>query len=118
MDQRIKTEWVALLRYGNIKQTKRKLHNKEEGSFCCLGVLCEMAKQENIAEFLLKANDYRAKNNENDYGCGTLPNAVRKWAGLQGCNPTPNNSDKCLTYSNDTDGKTFSEIADIIEKGL
>ena len=34
-------EFVEILESGKYKQTKETLHNPEENSFCCLGVLCD-----------------------------------------------------------------------------
>lgn len=46
MNKELKQKWVAALRSGEYKQGKGKLlyHENGETSYCCLGVLCEVAK--------------------------------------------------------------------------
>lgn len=120
MYQNIKTDWVALLRHGGLKQSKGKLYRTKVGSFCCLGVLCEMAKAEGIVK----------EENGRYYEAGTeislswqnssanyLPECVVRWAGLPHHNPTPHGCDDTLAKMND-EGSTFKQTADIIEKGL
>ena len=50
MDPELKAKWIAALRSGEYKQGKNRLHSNEDNSFCCLGVLCEVAgyKKENV----------------------------------------------------------------------
>ncbi len=43
MDPELKKKWVAALRSGEYKQGRNRLHRKVDNSFCCLGVLCEVA---------------------------------------------------------------------------
>lgn len=40
----VKTAWLAALRSGDYKQTSGMLQS-EDGSFCCLGVLCDLSSQ-------------------------------------------------------------------------
>lgn len=42
----IKEKWINALVSGAYKKGKYYLHNQSEGSYCCLGVLCEVYKQE------------------------------------------------------------------------
>ncbi len=118
MDQRIKDDWVALLRYGGLKQETGNLRNMKATSFCCLGVLCELAKTEGVVE-RYGDTDYEGEDKDGDssHGFGVLPDVVMEWAGLEYDNPTPKDWNKTLSTLNDN-GKTFPEIADIIEKGL
>jgi hypothetical protein len=46
-----------------------------------------------------------------------LPSSVRKWAGVEGCNPHINDGESTLVRLNDS-GTTFNEIADLIEEHL
>lgn len=99
--------WVEALRSGKYQQGKELLH--WEGRFCCLGVACaiygvstdEMAEHPNLARFR-DVRDFFGLRDEIgtfDDGSDILP---------------------CLASKND-DGKTFTEIADIVEsepKGL
>jgi len=122
MNQRIKDEWVAMLRYGGLKQCQGSLTDSNKGSFCCLGVLCEMARAEGIVK--LNENDsYYDEHNILDKKNGSLPEAVQIWAGLDKLNsphnPTPGNYEKddSLAELNDF-GYTFKQIANRIEEEL
>jgi hypothetical protein len=41
-------EWVRRLRSGDYRQGGGALHNAEDDTFCCLGVLCEIAVEEKV----------------------------------------------------------------------
>lgn len=43
MDAKLKAKWVRALRSGKYRQA-RKILRAEDGSLCCLGVLCKVAK--------------------------------------------------------------------------
>lgn len=120
MDPRIKQMWIAALRSGDYKQAKRRLrieHSDGSASYCCLGVLCELYRQETgEGEWLddlvnLPAQDaadndesYIAhdiiSNNTNalasprfhdgakDKDGEVVPTAVREWAALSQSDPT------------------------------
>lgn len=105
--------WVRALRSGEYKQTTRVLHNIQENAFCCLGVLCELAVQNKVCDKIdsggvVTMYAYTSHN--------TLPHSVMNWAdmkSIEGYFPIEINL-PCLTKLND-DGKSFAEIADIIE---
>lgn len=40
---KFKEKWVAALRSGKYKQGKDFLYNKDEDTYCCLGVACKVA---------------------------------------------------------------------------
>jgi hypothetical protein len=42
MDAEIKTKWVEALRSGEYDQARGVLHDRDNGGFCCLGVLCKV----------------------------------------------------------------------------
>lgn len=97
-------KWVAALRSGQYKQCKNRLAHA--GRFCCLGVACD------ISSVPRKVWGKEA----------TLPWKVVNWLGLndeQGGYitqlSTTGLSHSCLSGLNDWDGKTFAEIADVIE---
>jgi hypothetical protein len=62
---------------------------------------------------------------QDDYATVELPNCIRDWAEVEGCNPQVHVADRkdnnyefvSLAELND-EGKTFNEIADLIEKQL
>lgn len=132
MNADVKAKWVAALRSGNYEQGEGALQTVN--GFCCLGVLCDLAVREGVIDAPTKA--------EIDYGkdVGTvttylypayidgdderehsyLPEAVSTWAhinrhGNRDRDPATNGYRPSLAALND-DGKTFSEIADVIEQ--
>jgi hypothetical protein len=97
MDAKLKAAWVKALRSGKYRQAKLAL--RKEGAFCCLGVLCRVARipiarnGTTVSESV--GGDYR-------------PIAVI--LGGQTMNHL-----MCL---NDSSDKSFPEIADYIEASL
>lgn len=105
-------KWVSALRGGKYEQGVRLLSNN--GKFCCLGVACELALRSGIA--IKKTVEIGTTN----YGgwSAIMPTEAREWVGLKRSDGEFKGGR--LTDLNDS-GKTFSEIADIIEsepKGL
>lgn len=110
--------WLQALRSGEYKQCKRILSDGE--SYCCLGVACEIARKNGL-------NVHRTIVGQDetvvvfDGNTKTLPLSVSNWLGFyagdvvgtiyKGCD----NLVLCLSKLND-EGKTFLEIADMIEK--
>jgi len=135
MNEIVKAKWVAALRSGEFQQCKGTLRKGD--SFCCLGVLSELAVRDGVImpAQVLPETDWRSSrgdglpvyvyNNE----AGHLPTAVAKWAGLSysydnwdgevGHEPDvdPSVDGRELSGLNDS-GLPFSEIADVIERGL
>jgi hypothetical protein len=111
----IKERWVAKLRSGDYLQTKNVLQNEE--GYCCLGVLCEIAVEDGIAE-----NDFydgrrcynttKSISGDEETGYSTLPQGLLYWAALTGRDSIH------LARMNDQEGKNFHEIADYIELEL
>ena len=118
MNEEIKVEWLAALRSGKYQQGKSAL--RIENNFCCLGVLCDLHAKANDKEWCFRTS-------HSDYlGCTQfLPNEVSVWAGLPDATTTgyrnagaffdDDGKEVFLSTLND-EGKTFNEIADIIEK--
>lgn len=130
MNPKIKEEWIAALRSGEYIQGQSALKQKfidEETKetkfkYCCLGVLCELAAKEDIVKAYDPSVSYPSMGfvdpvqpytKETSY----LPQAVQTWAGLYSRTASygPPNVGRSLAQDNDT-GKTFEEIANIIEK--
>jgi hypothetical protein len=88
-------KWVAALRSGEYKQCQQRLTDGE--GYCCLGVACAISPN---------AVDGWKED------C-TLPWGVREWLGLATA-WGDNNCNGSLSQLNDM-GKTFAEIADLIE---
>jgi hypothetical protein len=138
----IKAQWVAALRSGEFEQGKTALKTNE-GSYCCLGVLCELAVREGVAvavpsigkdnEFSAHSNNYFGPGPDWDSDgmeSGLLPEVVQKWAGLLDSNPNVRhqlpqddqvpglNEISCLADLNDNRNLSFEQIAAIIEEQL
>lgn len=123
MNRRVKKKWVEALRSGEFDQAEGVLCDGNNG-YCCLGVLSELAVREGKAEKWLKEDRrnvwYGKKRGDADDVF--LPRSVRRWAGLDSDNPSvPNGyatgSMSSLASLNDY-GRTFEEIADLIEQHL
>lgn len=114
MKAEIKQKWITALRSGEYKQGKRRL--KDGDSYCCLGVLCDLYGKEFNVSFentLERGEEFLGKIN-------FLPTVVGIWSGIADISGVyeeniyhPNR--RMLSIDNDN-GKTFTEIADIIEK--
>jgi len=145
MKKRVLTKWLKALRSGKYKQGRGTLcqtDKKGNESFCCLGVLCDLYQKEQKRNKKrgLKVETISAENSmvgvlapkpasikSYDDCDGTLPNKVIKWAGFR-----EYNSDGEFLYSKESypelinlndgnsdlkiKGRSFSKIADIIEK--
>lgn len=105
-------KWVAALKSGGYKQGTGNL--QRNGEFCCLGVACAIAIDNGMKLEIEKID-------EGDEGWyvrydgqgGALPFSVVKWLNLVS-SIGEIKSGSSLIRLNDT-GKTFAEIADIIE---
>lgn len=106
MDEQIKTEWVKRLRSGDYKQGMGSLN--ADNKFCCHGVLCEIAVENNIIEPPVDIGHYVMAYGEYS---GMPPITVRRWARLGDFEVTQ------LAKLNDK-GWSFNEIADYIEKRI
>lgn len=111
MNKEIKKMWVDALRSGKYKQGQgwlRTANNK----YCCLGVLCDLAvNEERVRRDLVK--DVYAYGKQDRMS--VLPSEVIDWAELDQHGTYGEN--RCLVYDNDG-GKSFAEIADIIEENF
>lgn len=127
MDHQIAKQWTARLRSGITTQTRKHL-GRNDGSRCCLGVLCDMAVEAGVISAPVK---FRA--GTKNRGClvfagsrHNLPPAVVNWAGLRttyGQYPgeirkgraATNDANPSLALDNDG-GATFTELASTIEE--
>lgn len=122
-----RAKWIEALRSGRFKQGRNRLRDGlhvEAENFCCLGVACELAAEAGITRRMERGYG-------NGYGPGrnaTLPYSVADWLGLTDdagvlTEPVEFAGDDgprratSLTQLNDDAGKTFAEIADLIEAG-
>jgi hypothetical protein len=104
-------KWVTALRSGAYKQARESLRVGD--GFCCLGVACDLYAQEHDKKWDSPPHIvwdgpflFMGKTAE-------LPTNVVVWLGLENCMGRQENG-MTLSEANDT-GRSFSEIADIIE---
>lgn len=106
MNVKVKWLWIKALRSGKFKQGQGQLCIKQGTArrHCCLGVLEELAISAGIIT-------------KYDIWQGHLDSSVKRWAGLGNADPKlgPRVDSRTASYYNDN-GKTFTQIADRIEK--
>lgn len=86
----IKSRWVSALRSGEYAQGRnylRQIDHQDVPQFCCLGVLCDLAKQDGIATWSAPPEDADTDSDEDviyycDGEAELPPAAVYAWAGL------------------------------------
>lgn len=102
----LKQIWVDALRSGDYKQTKKTLHNLDDGGFCCIGVACVVWEIATPEEIGVKLGVY-------DVSKGDRP-FYNYWQSMKNGLKTAQSK---LIGMNDR-GHTFAEIADFIEEKL
>lgn len=115
--QKLRTKWVEALESGEFKQTKRNLCKRnlnQKRSYCCLGLLCEIAKPGSLKPLRdrydalgnpLMGSSILAYNNELYFPPDEILDLV-------GINKTQAAN---LAHVNDT-GSSFKAIAKLIRK--
>jgi hypothetical protein len=115
MNQKIAKKWIDALRSGQYRKSKHCLKNKR--GYCCLGVLTDLYRKEHKKEW-----DYNSNHKQYSFmfAYNFLPKEVIEWAGMRNeFGEFYVNKEKRITlYEENDKGKSFSEIADIIEKYL
>lgn len=121
MNPEIKKAWIAALRGDEYRRGEGGLcKTSDEGrgdSFCCLGVLCDLAVKAGLGEWCDEGL-FRAWKSE-DWGsseAGILPKPVADWAGLDEPNPVVGSAS--LAQWNDSRHAPFSLIAELVESHL
>jgi len=143
MNPEIKALWVNALRSGEYQQGKLLL-KPTKNTFCCLGVLCDLAvkaKAEGVAwgdpHYPTQDGEAIYYDDPDSYGDSMyedseLPYPVMRWAGLMSENPhveivyAEKENDDNITESqvltlaalNDEHNYTFQQLADLIERQL
>ena len=102
MNQDIKAEWVEALRSGSYQQGEGVLR-REDNAYCCLGVLCDVLG----VQWQDRGYYWTARGCEVD-----LPDDIREEARIR------RREEWRLQQLNDTERKTFEEIANYIEAEL
>ncbi len=124
MNPEIKQKWIERLRSGKYQQGVGTL-KCDRDKYCCLGILCEMYKEEtNNGEWLPVGHSTQFKSGEflNSKSTGVLTREVIAWAGFEEgrADPIIAVSEKYKTQitastMNDRLELSFSVIADVIE---
>jgi hypothetical protein len=112
MKTEIADKWIAALLSGEYKQAKGKLYDGE--GYCCLGVLCKVLGEEFVKEEYPGISHIWRCEGESEI----LPLNIKEKAGMSSISGEYNfdgSGDAQLTRDND-DGKTFKEIAAIIDE--
>lgn len=98
--------WVDALRSGKYAQTTETLQGNN--GYCCLGVACQLAKEQGIEVHITAHSGLISGGELSDQ------RAVWNWLGLR--NSTGYIDQGELTQLNDECGYTFPELADFIEE--
>ena len=113
MNPKVKKKWLAALTRpdtepGWYKKAKHRLVQTDDGvdSFCCLGVLNNLAIEEGILDPGYWNDEHRT------WKTCTIPIVVQEWAGI---NPETCRS---LATINDHSGDTFEEVVEHIKTNL
>lgn len=85
MNNAVKDRWLKALRSGEFPQSRNSLHRVEASAdipagFCCLGVLCEIAVQDEVVTKEL--HEFGVAETYGDGHVAFLPEEVVSWAGL------------------------------------
>lgn len=108
---------VDALRSGRYKQGRQALR-PDEDTYCCLGVACELYRQEGCQGAWKKNHcsdgyAFFASDEQNDWSPGSLPLSVQEWYGFMLSNPSVDSN--TVAEMNDQ-GEGFPAIADAIEE--
>lgn len=125
-----KAKWLTALRSGKYKQGHLALRN-DRNEYCCLGVLCDVLKDEIGGYWVPDGNRYTFVTGDDDYNRNNagLPQLIADLTGMEylgqfnastkraiNASWTVPGSHHSLSDLNDSSGMTFAEIADVIEK--
>lgn len=97
MDKQLRDKWCLGLRSGEFEQGSGYLYLEDGNHYCCLGVL---ARQKGLS-------------NDQLNGCAVMRKKIGGWIG----DDRDGSKQATLEKMND-EGKSFSEIADWIEKNI
>jgi hypothetical protein len=132
MNPEIKSKWLAALRSGEYEQARGSLQRERsrdfqtgqiQFGFCCLGVLCDLAAQEDVCWW----QGFGAITSTSEglrFDDEALPPAVMDWAGLEDADPQvavvveEEEQVETLSKLNDSYKFDFNRIASLIEEHL
>lgn len=106
--------WVATLRSGEYQQGVGFLCQGD--NYCCLGVACDLYIKHVDPEYPQEDQENADGITRHTYGgaAAILPHKVQVWLGLKELSGMYGDGEESLASLNDQ-GKTFAEIADLIE---
>lgn len=116
MNEEIKTLWITALRSGEYAQGSQRLRRTDD-TFCCLGVLCDLAVKAGVIE---GPEPQKHTGASYEYGANAnsafLPSEVAEWADVDRFGQTYDDdaTNFDLAKMND-DGASFETIAAVIE---
>lgn len=113
MNREIALQWVDALKSGKYQQGTGTLRAQHDDKYCCLGVLCEISE---LGTWDREGWEWvwAYKVGEEDENAAVLPAAVQEWAEMK--SKAGDLSDETNLARQNDSGKTFSEIAEIIER--
>lgn len=123
MKPEIKEKWAAALESGKYTQGSGCLR-RDDGSYCCLGVLTELYLKEHNASWdpLTYTEAQKHKNDPfKDRICGWMADLqpdVMRWAGLAEGESDPTLGDHSASHLNDVKKLDFKRIAELIREYL
>lgn len=119
MKVEIAEQWANLLRSGKYAQGKNYLG--KDNTYCCLGVLCELAVEQGIATKEVDEYGFTRYSDltGDDLSISSLPVAVQEWADMETgdglfTDRAIDGHYSLVSMNDSMNGKTFSEIADVI----
>jgi hypothetical protein len=134
MNPEIKRKWVEALRSGRFRQGQGFLKKDDViydpndpldvpptpvQTYCCLGVLCELAAEEGVLPGTGKTSPTDRRYHygaEHDLRWSDLPIAVQEWAGTDRSDPIVPGHGRLSTLNDN--GSDFEYIANLIESYL
>lgn len=127
MKTEVKKKWVYALMSGKYMQGKGQLRQRNQ--YCCLGVLCDIYKENTgKGEWVnpnstndrasLREFQYENSDGETRRAAAVLPKPVREWAGLESNQPFVPKLGTTLSTLNDDNKHDFTDIASVIREEL
>ena len=118
LERNFKRRWVAALRSGKFKQTKKVLFDQSSGGFCCLGVMCSL---KGIKKSELEGVSFPQDVRSFDDAFNIDPTTHDFFHGMNNGDAwkVPYRGRMCsLNELNDFEGLTFKQIANIIDRSV
>jgi hypothetical protein len=121
MKPEIARRWADALESGQYKQARGLLCrvDRETGtrSYCCLGVLCELAIEDGVPVSVHEhKTEYGHGHVAFDKSGSYLPESVVKWAGADNANPKV--GERGAVWLNDGEHWSFAQIAEAIRASI